>query len=356
MTTRRVLASRATALLLAPLAFGCSSSAMKSSPAGNGGGGNTTVAGTTGAAGGASSVGGTTETSVGGNLGATGGSVATGGAAITGGSTTSATGGATSAAGSTTSSTGTGGSTVVDCNPPLASPPLCTGTAPPAALISDFSIAAGSTGPAVFGTWGQSIFGGTYTYPAAVENPGPCDGTPSPYPLTQDLTGGNWHITGTVGTYSGGGLWWECNSGTAAKLNYAGVCTIDASAYTGISFTVSGDAGPAVSPATTGAIAFSVLQPSTMKPKLDSAGNPKNCSSCTATTCGSSVSVPVSTAATTATLTWAQLGVTTPSAISGIAFQFTDPCSLNNGYATNPCTPTTFPVDMTIGDIQFTTN
>ncbi|HJX63827.1 MAG TPA: hypothetical protein VJ860_07720, partial [Polyangia bacterium] len=271
------------------------------------------------------------------------------------------TGGASSAAGGTASSTGgaattgTGGSTIVDCNPPVAT--QCTGTPPPAALISDFSIATGSTAPALFGTWSQNIYGGAYIYPgAAAATPGPCDGTPSSYPLTQTLTGGSWNIQGTVGTYSGGGLWWNCNTGTLAKPNYVGACTIDASAYTGISFTVSGNAGPAVSPATTGSFSFSVSTPTTMKPSVDSAGNPKTCGTCTATTCGSSVSVPVSATASTVTLTWAQLGVTTPNAISAIAFQFTDPCSLNNGYAVTPCKPTTFPVDMTIDDIQFTTN
>jgi hypothetical protein len=55
-------------------------------------------------------------------------------------------------------------------------------------------------------------------------------------------------------------------------------------------------------------------------------------------------------------LTWAQLGVTTPNAISAMAFQLTDPCSLNGGYATTPCKATTFPVDFTIDDLQFTTN
>jgi hypothetical protein len=55
-------------------------------------------------------------------------------------------------------------------------------------------------------------------------------------------------------------------------------------------------------------------------------------------------------------LTWAQLGVTTPNAISAISFQLTDPCSLNNGYAVTPCKPTTFPVNFTIDDLQFTTN
>jgi hypothetical protein len=56
------------------------------------------------------------------------------------------------------------------------------------------------------------------------------------------------------------------------------------------------------------------------------------------------------------TLTWADLGVTTPNAISGIGFSFTNPCSLNGGYATSPCTPTPFPVNITIDDLQFTAN
>jgi hypothetical protein len=45
----------------------------------------------------------------------------------------------------------------------------------------------------------------------------------------------------------------------------------------------------------------------------------------------------------------------TPSAITGISFQFTDPCGFNNGYATLPCTPTPFTVDVTVDDLQFTT-
>jgi hypothetical protein len=343
MTTRRLSVSRGVGfrtLLLTTLAFGCSSSVTKNNPAGNGDGGDTATGGTTGAAGGDSSNRGT-QSSAGGNLGATGGSVS-----VETGGTVSNTGG--------DSTTGTGASTTVDCNPPVAT--QCTGTTPPAALIADFSIATGSTGPAVFGPWGQSVYGGAYIYPRAITTPGPCDETPSSYPVTQNLTGGNWNIQGTVGTYSGGGLWWNCNTGTTAKPNYVPSCTIDASAYTGISFAVSGNAGPAVSPATTGSFFLSVSTPSTMKPALDSAGNPKSCGTCTATTCGSSVSVPVSAAATTVKLTWAQLGVTTPNAISGIAFSLTDPCSLNGGYAVTPCNPTTFPVDMTIDDLQFTTD
>lgn len=376
MTTRRVSVSKGIGfetLLLATLVFGCTPSSKNNNPSGNGGGGaNATTGGTTGTAsssggtlgstgGNPAATGGSVPLATGGDLGATGGSAsvatggnfsATGGAADTGGAN-SATGGTASSTGGA-STTATGGSTIVDCNPPVAT--QCTGTMPPTALISDFSIATGSTAPAVFGTWSQGIYGGAYIYPGVVTTPGPCDGTPSSYPLTQTLTGGNWNIQGTVGTYSGGGLWWNCNTGTTAKPNYVGACTIDASTYTGISFTVSGNAGPAVSPATTGNISFSVSTPSTMKPALDSAGNPKSCGTCTAAACGSSVSVPVSATATTVNLTWAQLGVTTPNAISAIAFQLTDPCSLNNGYAVTPCKPTTFSVNIAIDDLQFTTN
>jgi hypothetical protein len=53
-------------------------------------------------------------------------------------------------------------------------------------------------------------------------------------------------------------------------------------------------------------------------------------------------------------LTWAQLGVTTPNAITGISFSFTDPFSLNSGYGTTPYTATPYPVDITIDDLQFT--
>jgi len=326
MTNRCASVSNGIALLLATLAFGCSSSGIHSKPDG-----------------------------------------ATGGAVVTGGSSTAATGGgagdtdgANSSAGSTGSgtggaaTTGTGGSIVVDCNPPVAT--QCTGTTPPAALISAFDSATGSATPFAFGTWGQSIYGGAYIYPDVVTNPSLCDGMPSSYPLTQDFTGGNWNIQGIVGEFSGGGLWWNCLENATTTLSYAPACTIDASAYTGISFTISGDAGPAVDGALTGSIFFSVATPATMKVKLDSSGNPKNCGACTAATCGSSVSVAVSDTATTVTLTWAQLGVTTPDAISGIGFSFINPCSLNGGYATSPCTPTPFPVNITIDDLQFTTD
>jgi hypothetical protein len=314
-------------LAFAALTVGCGSSAIKTNPPTGSGG---SAAGTGGAA--VTATGGATVTATGGSSMGTG----TGGA---GGSLSAAMGGSTVV-----------GSTAPDCNPPVTT--YCTGTVPPAALISDFSIAASATTPAVFGTWGQSIFGGSYAYPGTV--PACETGAVSAYPLTQTVTGGNWNVQGTVGTYSGLGLWWSCKMGTAAAASYADACTIDASAYTGISFTISGSIGPVSTGTGTVGLAMTVLTPSTLPPKLDSAGNPKNCGTCTATTCGSSVAVPVTETATTVALTWAQLGVTTPNAITGISFSFTDPFGLNSGYATSPPTPTPYPVNIAIDDLQFT--
>ena len=371
MSTRRVSLISGIGLesfVLFALLLGCSSSTMNANPPKSSGGS------TNGTTGGLSSTAGGAGGNVGSTAGSTGGTNATGAAATAGtggvavtatggtvatttdGTVTTGTGGSIGATGGAATGTGgsstaaTGGATEVDCNPPVAT--HCTGTLPPAALISDFSIATGATAPVVFGTWGQSIFGGAYTYPGT----GPACGTGivSAYPLTQTTTGGNWNIQGTVGTYSGLGLWWSCNTSTAAAPAYAGACAIDASAYTGISFTVSGSIGPVSKGTGTVGLMMGVSTPSTTAPTTDSAGNPKNCGTCTAATCGSSVAVPVTATATTVTFTWAQLGVTTPNAITGISFSFTDPFSLNNGYATSPFIATPYPVNISIDDLQFT--
>lgn len=66
----------------------------------------------------------------------------------------------------------------------------------------------------------MTLRGGGYVYP-----------TTGDYPLAPDVTESNWHISGTVGNYSGIGLYFDnCN-------------VIDASAYQGISFTISGSIG-----------------------------------------------------------------------------------------------------------------
>jgi hypothetical protein len=349
-------------LLIAAFAIGCSSSTTNNNntPSNVGGGANTggTPTANTGGTptantGGTPGTGGAVMAATGGR--ATGGYVnvnATGGSfsGDTGGSGDENTGGADNSAGGSGGDTGgaatttTGGSATTDCNPPVVT--KCTGTTPPAALISDFSIPTGGTAttPTIFGTWSQNIYGGTYVYPTADATA--CN-TASSYPITQTLTGGNWAIQGTVGTYSGMGLWWNCmNGGTTASPTYAGACTIDASVYAGISLTVSGNAG------TSGAISIQVGTPSTAKPTTDSAGNPNNCGTCSVATCGTNVSVPVTATATPVSFTWAQLGVTTPDAITGISFSFADPYN----YSTTPAVATPFAVSITIDDLRFTTN
>jgi hypothetical protein len=91
---------------------------------------------------------------------------------------------------------------------------------PAAPLITDFTYAPldGGTTDATgvhFGSYG-SLSGGEYVYPAAI---------------TSDVSLSQWHISGTVGTYSGFGLYFDgCNR-------------VDASKYKGISFKISGSMG-----------------------------------------------------------------------------------------------------------------
>src|SRR6185503_17340334 len=115
----------------------------------------------------------------------------------------------------------------------------------------------------------------------------------SMFPITSDVSGGNWHISGTVGTYSGFGLWWNC---TSAGKDHA-VCTIDASAYSGIQFSIRGNVGATASVNMTIATADdSAVSTDIAKP---------TCGTCTAATCTSpSVAVPVTATASTITLRW----------------------------------------------------
>jgi hypothetical protein len=198
----------------------------------------------------------------------------------------------------------------------------------------------------VFGDWGQVVVGGTYAYPAVPALPLAC-GSTSDYPITSTLADGVWTISGTVGAYSGMGLWWMCRTGSSGEMAlpiYTSNCVLDGSAYAGISFTVAGDAGPK------GAVTFQVTTPSTTRVALDYAGNPSTCGTCTTTPCGTEVSVPVSATATTFSFTWAELGVSETNAIEMISFALADPCS----YATGRCVPSPYPVNVSIDDLKFT--
>jgi hypothetical protein len=92
---------------------------------------------------------------------------------------------------------------------------------PTVALITDFTYNpdAGVMDQVTFGDFTTTFSGGQYYYPMT--------GT---YAITSNMTGSNWHLTGMVGDYSGFGLFFapnECNR-------------INASAFRGISFTISG--------------------------------------------------------------------------------------------------------------------
>lgn len=86
-----------------------------------------------------------------------------------------------------------------------------------AALLTDFTFAAGGAAPttqATFGTPGTTFAGGTIVYPDS---------------MVSDVTGGNWNITGTVSDYTGFGFYYQ-----------DGCARVDASQYSGIEFRVSG--------------------------------------------------------------------------------------------------------------------
>ncbi len=243
----------------------------------------------------------------------------------TGGTTTPA------GAGGTTAQAGTGGAGTAGTTGSVSTDgKLCP---PPAgALITDFTPGATDTTQVHFGN-STTFAGGEYTYPAA---------------LVSDVTGGDWHISGTVGDYSGFGLYFD------------NCTTVDASAYKGISFKISGDAG------SYGGITFEVdtLNDSVSAAWLNThddinattpATNPGRCTPPADPTlnqysqqvcANSTASIPVTAAPVTQTILWADFTggkpkPVEPAEITGIHWNFT----WNNGGAYN--------VDIHIDDLSF---
>jgi hypothetical protein len=169
------------------------------------------------------------------------------------------------------------------CGPKCTKVSTCAPTVIPAGLttLTDFSSNLDSGG--VFHTGGMqdwnSLFGGTWvapSLPSASVSTDPCatPTVPPAYPLTQSFIDGNWHITGTIpnGQWAGAGLW------------FGAPCPVmDFSAYKGISFTISGDAGPS------GSISVGIATAANSKPNTDTTSADFTCLSnaatCTATTC-----------------------------------------------------------------------
>jgi hypothetical protein len=214
---------------------------------------------------------------------------------------------------------GTGGTTVTT-TPPAGLGTLCP---PPAQLITDFTVAvdAGTSSADVrFGGNGFLSGGGSY-FPNSGANA-----------IKQDLTQGNWHLSGTVGDYTGMGLYFDnCDR-------------VDASQFKGISFTISGTVanGNAITMAvnTVGDTPTGtwMLANGKTTAKATDAGrctpssntnNQYYTPGCTAP----SISIPVTATPTPVTVTWAQLvrglpdSTPNPTEITSIAWSvpWTDP-------------------------------
>jgi hypothetical protein len=208
---------------------------------------------------------------------------------------------------------------------PLATPPLITDfTTPP-------TDAGTVTAKATFGVYGTSFSGGTYIYPDSATG------------LVSDVSANNWHITGTVGDYSGLGFYWN------------NCALLDASAYKGISMTISGTI-----PAGTLFMSVGTAEDTITTAWYQTYGTPPispTFGTCTPKsnsqydgTCGAPyANITVTATPTTVTIPWALLTggkpqpTVTPSKITGISFYFNW-----GGTGSVP-----YPVDVTIDDLSF---
>jgi hypothetical protein len=215
-------------------------------------------------------------------------------------------------------------------------------------LITDFSQVAADAGPgasATFGAYslGPSGFGGgSYAYPGL--GPGTdsladagagiyCTTLASQNSFVATATPGTgWVLSGQVSSYSGVGLYlYQC---------------VDASAFQGIEFTISGDVGnESTGVASPDQLTFSVSTP----PDIAADSGPGD--SCTLGSCGSpAYTFTVPAQPTTIRVTWDMLTggspvfVLNPSQISGIQWSIPWPCIPD---------PQPFVINITISDVAF---
>lgn len=215
--------------------------------------------------------------------------------------------------------------------------------APTSEVITDFTMTDKSDQVA-FGDFTETFSGGTFIYPAGTEM----------YAVTSDVTENTWHISGDVGTYSGFGIY------------FADCTKLDASAYKGIQFTISGTVeGPEMSNSVTlnvgtaaNEISHTWLNANKADPTaVDEAPNFGRCTptsgqydgTCTAP----SKVIPVTTEPMTVQVLWADLvgGVpqtsVTPSEITFLTFAVPPPVGAGTA------SPTLYAVDITIDDLEF---
>jgi hypothetical protein len=140
--------------------------------------------------------------------------------------------------------------------------------------------------------WWLGYYSGSFAYPAIPEA---CKGEPTPmYPITRTDVEGELHVTGTVGTYSGFGVW-------------LGQCIVDMSDSTGVSFKIGGTTG-------SGMLKFSVNTNSNQAPDMCLTGK-GTCNVDTAGACTpNSVSIAIPATPTVITVPWTDLMGGSPSA------------------------------------------
>lgn len=223
-----------------------------------------------------------------------------------------------------------------DAGPLAAAPaPVCAALSPSSPTIATFDGAL----PVAFAAWGTApLVGGTYVFPACkTAPPEPSD------PLFEDYSANNWHITGMVGDYSGFGIWWVLQAGAAGGYPMYANGPLDASAYAGIQFDISGNPGPL------GAITLLVM--STNQQILSTTAAAPNCGTCGSDAGRCNVTSTASVASLTSTprtlqVRWSDLTTNgpllDPSRLVEIVWSFP---WISGG--------TPYPVDVTIDNVQF---
>lgn len=193
---------------------------------------------------------------------------------------------------------------------------------------------------ATFGDFFSTLSGGTFRYPAT-----------GAYPVASDVTMDNWHLSGSIGDYSGFGLY------------ITGCNVIDAAAYDGISFTVRG------SVAMTNTLTFSVgTSANDITHLWLNANVPANATTPIAPNSGRCIpamgqydgtcaaptySVPVTATDETITVLWADLiggrpqPSVNPAEIISIGWIFPNPVGAGTA------TPTPYEADVVIDNVSF---
>jgi hypothetical protein len=232
--------------------------------------------------------------------------------------------------------TGTGGSTAVAGSTGTAATDGTACLPIAAALITDFTYAPSDAGTTAtdkvrFGAAG-ALEGGTSVWTNATT------------PLTSDVTQNNWHISGTIANYSGFNLYLDnCNH-------------LDASAYKGISFKISGSLGGGSLVMGVGTLNDAIAA-SWLIGKGDTSAKPTDAGRCLPTsgttkydqtTCADPIkTIPVTTAPATVSVAWADF-------TGGKPVSYVEPKDIISIYWYFVwASGSSYPVDIVIDDLTF---